>query len=72
MSVTLEQAKAAQGKLEDEIKDLPELCAVGITEVNEDYAVSVLLTDKTGGFDIPLQIDGVIVVVEEVGSDLDF
>jgi hypothetical protein len=67
MSITRDQARAAKLKLLGQIEGMPGLVGIGITKVDEDYAVMVNLRQE-GSIAVPVSIDGVPVRVEVVGD----
>ena len=68
MAVTLEQARAAKAMLLERLRDRHEVVGVGITRVNEDYAVKVNLAMPMVDCDLPPLVDGVPIRVEVTGS----
>ncbi len=65
---TLEAARAAKRKTLTALGNCAELNGVGITRVEDGYAVKVnLAAEVTAGGPIPEEVDGVPVVVEVVG-----
>ena len=71
MAITLEQARAAKVKLLEQVRGVPEVAGVGITRVNEDYAVKLNLI-KASSVALPSDVDGVPVRVEVVGASRRF
>ena len=71
MAITRNQARAAKQKLLDQLRDVPELAGVGVTELNNEWAVKVNLT-RPATFTIPSSIDGVAIWVEIVGESRAF
>jgi hypothetical protein len=69
MSASLDQARAAKQKVKELLADRAVINGVGISSVNERYAVKVNMTRPPTADDaIPTQVDGVPVNVEVVGN----
>jgi hypothetical protein len=64
----LEQARAAQSKLASMLAGIGELGGIGITLVDGGYGLRVNLTAEVAADAIPLDVDGIPVVVELVGE----
>jgi len=68
MSDPLAAARLAKVKVADLVAKWPQVNGVGITRVNEEFAVKVNLSEPApAGFDVPKSVEGVAVVVEVVG-----
>lgn len=63
----LEEARAAKRRVAELLADLPELEGVGVTFLDDGFAVKVNLRRMPSSCDIPAEIDGVPVLVEVVG-----
>jgi hypothetical protein len=67
--VTLEQARAAKAAALRHFENLGTIVGVGITRVDDDYAIKVNLSEPLAeGTELPADIDGVPVRVEVVGT----
>ena len=67
--VTLEQARAAKATALRHFENLGTIVGVGITRVDDDYAIKVNLSEPLAeGTELPADIDGVPVRVEVVGT----
>jgi hypothetical protein len=67
--VTLEQARAAKAAALRHFENLGTIVGVGITRVDDDYAVKINLSEPLAeGTELPADIDGVPVRVEVVGT----
>jgi len=65
---SLTEARAAKEKVLAQLGGLPELRGVGIALLADDYAVRVNLSKEIGGHVIPVEVDGVPILVEIVGD----
>ena len=63
---TLERARAAKEKLRERLANLSELRGIGIAVLDGGYGVKVNLLHRTETL-IPVEIDGVPIVIEVVG-----
>jgi hypothetical protein len=69
MPVSLEQARAAKESAKALLADLPGVVGVGITKVDEDYALKVNLREPLPqGVSAPERIGDVPVCVEVIGK----
>ena len=67
-TASLDSARAAKARVADMLRDVPELAGVGITRIDEGYAVKVnFSSDPSGGVELPTEVDGVPVRIEVVG-----
>jgi hypothetical protein len=67
--VTLEQARAAKAAALRYFEQLGTVVGVGVTRVDDDYAVKINLREPLGNdVDVPAEIDGVPVRIEVVGQ----
>ena len=66
MAITRDQARAAKAVVLGQVQGIPEVVGVGITKVNDDYAVKVNLTRPCNPM-LPASVDGVAIQVEVVG-----
>lgn len=64
---TLERARAAKRHVVELLADLPELEGVGVTFLDDGFAVKVNLRRMPLSCDIPAEVDGVPILVEVVG-----
>jgi hypothetical protein len=68
-NVTLDRARAAKATVVQQFSHLAEVVGVGITKVQDDYAVKVNLSRPvSAGSELPTEIGGVPVRVEVTGS----
>lgn len=65
---TLDQARAAQRKLAGILKRLRQLQGIGITTVKGGFALKVNLSVEIKPGKIPIEVDGVPVIVTIVGE----
>jgi hypothetical protein len=66
---SLEAARQAKNKAKSLLQNVPHVSGVGITQVDERYAVKVNLEeDPDPTHPIPLDIDGVPVVIHRIGK----
>lgn len=70
MSIGIEQARAAKAKLVARIGTLSALAGIGLTQIGDDYALKVNLTEDADGEipEIPTEIDGVTILQQVVGA----
>jgi hypothetical protein len=66
-SATIERARAAKTHFLEQFGHLRELNGVGLTRVDQGYAVKVNLSAPLDGALIPQEVDGVPIVVDVVG-----
>ena len=71
MDTTLEQARVAKRKVGEVLGEVlgksATIVGVGITKVDDEYAVMVNLSSESQE-ELPLEIDGVQLVIEVVGE----
>jgi len=68
-STTLQQARAAKPRIHDLLRDIPQLAGVGITRVDEGYAVKVNLSAPSdAAAPLPNEFEGVPIRIEIVGA----
>jgi hypothetical protein len=71
MDTTLEQARVAKRKVGEVLGEVlgksATIVGVGITKVDDEYAVKVNLSSESQE-ELPLEIDGVQLVIEVVGE----
>ena len=66
---TLDEARAAKVRFREAIGALADSVSIGLTQLGEDYALKVNVTDASVDRSaLPSSIDGVKVVVESVGT----
>ncbi len=71
MSASEEQfaaARIAKDKVRNLLQGVPEVTGVGITQVDDQYAVKVNLSGAAEKDSIPNQVDGVPIVVHQTGA----
>ena len=69
MPITIDRARAAKDKVLEHFKNIGKVVGVGITRLNDDYAVKVNLSEAPAqGTVLPTEIDGVPIKVDVVGQ----
>jgi hypothetical protein len=72
MSVSIEQARVAKGKVKDLFSASPSLqralAGVGIGRIGDDYAVKVNLSQPLENAGLPDSLDGVPIELEVIGK----
>lgn len=68
MMTTLAMARAAKSAALEQFSRLARVVGVGITRVDDEYAVKVNVTEIRPGIKLPTQVGGVPVRVEVTGE----
>ncbi len=65
---SLERAIAAKARLNEMLRESPDICGLGIAALPNGFAVKLNLTRSPQPGTIPDDVDGVPVIVDVVGS----
>lgn len=65
---TLDDARLAKAKLASILATAGNVVGIGITRVGDGFGLKVNLSDRDESVTVPTEVDGVLIVVEVIGS----